>query len=47
MVFIEIFIIAVISIFWAMLSLRDLKNSKIIKDAKKELSRGRVVFRRK
>ncbi|MCL5438743.1 MAG: hypothetical protein M1268_02005 [Patescibacteria group bacterium] len=40
-----IIIIAVVSVLWAVLSLRNaIKNPKTIKEVKKELSKGRVIY---
>lgn len=42
-----IFILAVVSFLWALWSFRDFKNSRMIKEAKKELAKGRVIFQDK
>lgn len=45
MFFIVVGIIAIISVLWALLSLRDFrKKTQIAKDINQELQKGRVLF---
>lgn len=42
--FITIFILLLISVGWAFLSLRQLKKHKHVEPVKKNLEKGRVIF---
>jgi hypothetical protein len=44
MIFFWIFLIAVISFLWALISLRKEKNRHEIRSVKEEIAKGRVIF---
>ncbi len=44
MIFFWIILIAVVSIFWAIFSYQKEKNKKELKEASREITKGRVIF---
>lgn len=43
-IFIWVILIGIVSLFWAFLALKKEKNKKELKEAQKDISKGRVVF---